>query len=40
MPHTMPLAEQENKWFLVILVIALPFFVFFKILKKDLPAVY
>jgi len=37
MPHSMPFGEQENKWFTFVLIIILPFYVLFKILKNDLP---
>jgi len=38
MPYSMPWGEQSDKWFSVILFVVLPFYVFYKIIKKDLPA--
>jgi len=37
MPHTMPFAGQENKWFTILIIISLPFYVLFRLLKGDLP---
>ena len=31
--------EQKNKWFIILLFIGLPFIVFYRILKNDLPAI-
>jgi hypothetical protein len=37
MPHTMPYKEQEDRWFSILIFIALPFYVFFRFLKGKLP---
>jgi hypothetical protein len=39
MPYTDPYGEQKNKWFTILIFIGLPFIVFYKILKNDLPAI-
>jgi len=33
----MPFAEQKGKWFTILIFIGLPFYVFFRLLKGDLP---
>ena len=37
MPHTMPFAGQENKWFTILLIISLPFYVIFRLIEGSLP---
>jgi len=37
MPYTMPFAEQENKWFTVLIILGLPFYVLFRLIKGELP---
>lgn len=36
MPYSMPFLGQKNKWFTVLILIGLPFYVFYKFIKKDL----
>ncbi len=33
----MPFGEQSNKWFSFLILLGLPFFITYKIIKKDLP---
>jgi hypothetical protein len=37
MPHSMPFSQQENKWFSILIMAALPFIVLYKWVKDDLP---
>ncbi|MFH0852373.1 MAG: hypothetical protein V1845_02120 [bacterium] len=37
MPYSMPYSEQKNRWFSLLLIAGLPFFVIFKWVKGDLP---
>ncbi len=37
MPHSMAFSEQKNKWFSLMIFAGLPFIIFFKIIKKELP---
>lgn len=39
MPHTMPFASQEDKWFTILIIIGLPFYVLFRLIKGNLPFV-
>ena len=37
MPHTMPFKNQQDKWFTVLIFLALPFLVTFRYLSGKLP---
>jgi hypothetical protein len=37
MPHSVPFGEQEDKWFSILIFIGLPFFIIYKVFKKELP---
>jgi len=36
MPHSMPYGEQSNKWFTILIIAGLPFYIVYKWLKNDL----
>lgn len=37
MPHSQPFKYQPHKWFSVLLILMLPFYVFYKWITGDLP---
>jgi len=38
MSEPMPFGGQDHKWFSVLIFIGLPFVIFYRIIKKDLPS--
>ncbi|MBU1102146.1 hypothetical protein KJ853_00625 [Patescibacteria group bacterium] len=37
MPYSMPFGGQDDKWFSILIIISLPLYLFYKIVKNDLP---